>query len=112
MFFGVTTNFQASFAIKHVHNAASSKSCCLGAVLVGHPQYTLRRPGMAASQLSAVRDITKYVRINRVSDHQYQEAGFGGSADIFWYGLPGIYKTTTSDDFRHLAGPIIRKRGV
>ncbi|KAF8593771.1 kinase-like protein [Ceratobasidium sp. AG-I] len=30
-----------------------------------------------------VKDITKHVRINRVSEYQYEEAGFGGSADIF-----------------------------
>lgn len=41
---------------------------------------------MCAARVSlppAVKDITKYVRINKVSEYQYQEAGFGGSADIF-----------------------------
>ena len=45
---------------------------------------------MSAAQLSlspVVKDITKYVRINRVSEYQYEEAGFGGSADIFWYAI-------------------------
>ncbi|KAF8594181.1 hypothetical protein BDV93DRAFT_179999 [Ceratobasidium sp. AG-I] len=35
----------------------------------------------------AVKDVSALVEINRLSDYQYQEAGFGGSADIFWCAL-------------------------
>jgi hypothetical protein len=30
-----------------------------------------------------ISDISKSVRINRISDYEYQEAGSGGTADIF-----------------------------
>lgn len=63
---------------------------------------TLNPPHMSATDssllsetLAAVRDITKLVRVNRISDYQYQEAGFGGSADIFWWVLE--WQTWTTD---------------
>lgn len=68
---------------------------------------------MCAARVSlppAVKDITKYVRINKVSEYQYQEAGFGGSADIFWYAL--LVALEGSDgDFGDFSGTYTQERG-
>ncbi|KAF8594180.1 kinase-like protein [Ceratobasidium sp. AG-I] len=62
---------------------------------------------MSASETSllptpviTVKDITKLVRVNRISDHQYQEAGLEGSANIFWFvfGFQVPIKTTRANE--------------
>lgn len=42
---------------------------------------------LCSGVLGATNDITKFVQVSRVAQDLYEEAGLGGSADIFRLGL-------------------------